>query len=371
MGDPTRHPEPDGSPREYFSQHAMRDESADDAASLTDVSRMNPFAALAAWFPGSIEDAGEREAEITDTVDLETPQARQLSEQRRTLEGRCAVALGEQERELRRELDSALQKQKQQSETENFNALQIQKQQYDEERDNALWEQKQQLESERDIALQEQKAQFEQKLEEELDFAGELLMRETEGNGLTLQRLTNRIMKASEYFGFGLAEDIDLDCKIEQFALLARLNTSRICQGAFHELSQRLNIPLERWCSAWELFDQEHTDEYMALLTSQVDRIVQACDNRVDTEQCRTTNVQRASLISKMKVSRTITDLREQIAANDKLWAEVVSRSEACLVAKDQHIGALTERLRLQTQVVDERHALLKQMADAAAALVG
>ena len=176
--------------------------------------------------------------------------------------------------------------------------------------------------------------------------------------------MTNRITKASQYFGFELAEDIDLDCKIEQFALLARLNTSRMCQAAFNKLSHRLDVPLERWPSVVELLSQEHTDEYMALLTSQVDRIVQACDDRVDTEQCRTTNVQCASLISKMKIGRTITDLREQIAANDKLWAEVVSRSEACLAAKDQHIDALTERLRLQTQMLDERHAVLVQMAD-------
>ena len=153
MGDPTRHPEPDGSPRELFSQHAMRDESAADAASLTAVSRTNPFAALAACYPKSVKYASKSEAKIPDAGDLET---QSLSEH--------AIALEELKRQLRREFDSTLQ---------------IQKQQMDIERDNALQEQKQQLESERDIVLQEQKAQFEQKLEEELDFAGELLMRET------------------------------------------------------------------------------------------------------------------------------------------------------------------------------------------------
>ncbi|KAI4948825.1 hypothetical protein J4E86_008174 [Alternaria arbusti] len=333
-------------------------ELANDAASLAAVS--HTWASLAASFRRSIEDASESGAKITETVDLDTQHGPSLSEQRRTLESRHAIALGEQERQHRREFDSALQKQKQQS---------------DEERYNALQEQKQQLESERDIALQEQKAQLEQKLEEELDFAGELLMRETEGNDFTLQQLLNWITKASQYFGFELSEDIDPICKIEQFALLARLNTSRMCQAAFNELSHRLNVPLERWPSVSELLDQEHTDEYMAVLTSQVDIIVQACEDRVDTEQCCTTDAQRASLISKLKVteqvSRTIGVLRGQIAANDKLWAEVVSRSEACLAAKDQHIDALTERLRLQTQMLDERHVLLLQMADTAAASVG
>ena len=334
----------------------MRDESAADATGLTAVSRMNPFAALAACSPELVKYASESEAKITETVDRETQHGPSLSEQRRTLEGRHAIALAE----LRREHDSALQ---------------IQKQQMDIERDNALHEQKQKLESERDVVLQEQKAQFEQKLEEEREFAGELLMRETEGNDFTLQQVLNWITKASQYFGFELSEDIDPICKVEQFALLARLNTSRMCQAAFNELSHRLKVPLERWPSVSEFSYQEHTDEYKALLTSQVDRIVQACDDRIGTEQCRTTDVQRASLISKIEVteqaSNAIGDLRAQIAAKDKLWGQLVTSLEACLAAKDQQIDALTERLRLQTQMLDERHALLVQMVGTAAASGG
>ena len=172
-----------------------------------------------------------------------------------------------------------------------------------------------------------------------------------------------------------MPEDFDFIDKVELFFQPGKLNASRVCRRAFDELSERLNVPLEQWPSAEEISLHEDTDELMPLITSQVDRIVQACDDRVDTEQCRTTNVQRTSLISKIEAteqaSNAIGDPREQIAANDKLWAEVVSRSEACLVAKDQHIDALTERLRLQTQMLDERHALLVQMVGTAAASGG
>jgi len=200
-------------------------------------------------------------------------------------------------------------------------------------------------------------------------------MQQREGNNLILQSLLNRITKASQYFGYELPENSDFIDKVELLLQLGKLNASRVCRRAFDQLSERLNVPLEQWPSADEISLQEHTDEYSSFVTSQVDRIVQACDERVDTEQCRTTNVRRASRFSKIMVTEqaidAIRDLRAQLAANDKLWAEVASRSEACLAAKDQQIDALTERLKLQTQILDERHALLVQMVDAAATPVG
>ena len=200
-------------------------------------------------------------------------------------------------------------------------------------------------------------------------------MQQREGNNLILQSLLNRITKASQYFGYELPENSDFTDKVELLLQLGKLNASRVCRRAFDQLSERLNVPLEQCPSADEISLQEHTDEYSSFVTSQVDRIVQACDERVDTEQCRTTNVRRASRFSKIMVTEqaidAIRDLRAQLAANDKLWAEVASRSEACLAAKDQQIDALTERLKLQTQILDERHALLVQMVDAAATPVG
>ena len=142
----------------------------------------------------------------------------------------------------------------------------------------------------------------------------------------------------------------------------------------FEELRCRLSIPLEQLPSFEELLPQGHNDEVTSLLTIQADSTVQACNNTVDAEQRRTANARYASLISKIndteQVSSTSRDMRGQVIADDKLSAEVVTRLEECLVAKDQHIGALTKRLRLQTQVLDERHVLLEQLADAAAALV-
>ncbi|KAI4706326.1 hypothetical protein J4E89_009060 [Alternaria sp. Ai002NY15] len=292
-------------------------------------------------------DASQNEAKITTTVDLEIRVGLALIEQR----SEHAVALEEQKRQLRRERDSALQEQKQQS---------------DEERDNALQTQEQQLRIEHDNALQKQKAQLEQ-LQKDLqryeEVAESAIRREVESGDARMQELLDRLTKASKYFGFELPEDI--------VALKGELTPSRASRAVLEELRYRLDIPTVHRPLTEEIILQGQSHKIRSLLTSQVDRIVQACDDRVDTEQCRTTNVQRASLMSEMKVSRTITDLGEQITANDKLWAEVVSRSQACLAAKDQHIDALTERLRLQTQVLDERHVLLQQLADAAAALVG
>ena len=315
---------------------------ANDAASLAAVSPT--WASLAADFRRPIEGASENEAKITDTVDLEMRLGVALIEQRSELQSKHAIDLEEQERQHRRDHHNALQKQKQQS---------------DEERDSALQTQKQQLD------------QIQKGLQEDKDVAESALIKERQDRYFIQQTLLHKITKASQYFGYEMPDDFDFIDKVELFFRLGKLNASRVCRLAFDELSERLNVPLEQWPSTEEILLHEDTHELMPLVTEQVDRIVQACDDRVDTEQCRTTNVQRASLISKMKVSRTITDLREQIAANDKLWAEVVSRSEACLAAKDQHIDALTERLRLQTQMLDERQFLLVQMADTAAASGG
>ncbi|KAI4647701.1 hypothetical protein J4E93_004111 [Alternaria ventricosa] len=321
---------------------ARQRELANDAASLAAVS--HTWASLAADFRRSIEDASTTEAKITDTVDLEMRFGLALIEQRSELQSKHAIDLEEQERQHRRD---------------NQNALQKQKQQFDEELDSALQTQKQELE------------QTQKELQEDKDVAESALIKERQDRYFIQQTLLHKITKASRYFGFEMPEDFDFIDKVDMAFQLGKLNASRVCRRAFDELSERLNVRLEQWPSNEEIFFQEHTDEYMALLTSQVDRLVQACDDRIGTEQCRTTDVRRASLISKIEVteqaSNAIGDLRAQLAAKDKLWGQVVTSLEACLVAKDQQIDALTERLRLQTQMLDETHALLKQIAGAAA----
>ncbi|KAI4641917.1 uncharacterized protein J4E78_010347 [Alternaria triticimaculans] len=310
-----------------------------------------------------IEDDIKTRAKVTETADLIAAHERALSEQKSSQESERAIAFEEQKRLL---------------ECDHHNALQKQKQQSDEERDSVLQTQKQQLEIEHDNALQEQQAQFEQiqnELQEDKEVATSAFRREVESNDAILRELLDRITRASQYLSIEPPEDIELSCKVEQTALQGKLTASRTYRAVFEELRCRLSIPLEQLPSFEELLPQEHNDEATSLLTSQVDSTVQACDNTVDAEQRRSTNLPCASLISKMKVteqvSSTSRDMRGQVIANDKLSAEVVTKLEACLVAKDQHIEALTKRLRLQTQVLDERHVLLERLADAAAASVG
>ncbi|KAI4676663.1 uncharacterized protein J4E84_009498 [Alternaria hordeiaustralica] len=294
-----------------------------------------------------IEDDIKTRAKVTETADLIAAHERALSEQKSSQESELTIALEEQKR------------------------------QSDEEQDSALQTQKQQLEIELDNALQKQQAQFEQiqnELQEDKEVATSTFRREVESKDAILQQLLDRITRASQSSSIELPEDIGLS-KVEQTALQGKLTASRSYRAVFEELRCRLNIPLGQLPSFEELLSQEHNDEVTSLLTSQMDSTVQACNNTVGAEQRRTTNVRCASLISEInvteQVSSTSRDMRGQVKANDTLSAEVATRLEACLVAKDQHIGALTKRLRLQTQVLDQRHVLLEQLADAAARSAG